>query len=84
MGKPYCKRVWLNHKPTRNSGSVVAYCGPNSWNPSTEEDCLLEVSDCAGKITLHRTNIDSTNDFIRKIRALAKVANDFANFLENR
>ena len=78
--KKYIKRKWLNRKGSASTGSAVAYAGPSPWNKK-EDSIFFEVSDCHCSVRLHKTTEDSMQDFIKKIRNLAKTANDFADFL---
>ena len=44
---------------------------------------LFEVADCHSKVRLHRSYGDSLEEFIAKIRTLAREADKFADFLES-
>jgi len=78
----YSKRKWLNHNDSPLTSSVVAYHGISQWTED-KDITFFEVSDCINKIRLHKTNIDSMSDFIKKLRILSTEANKFANWLEN-
>jgi hypothetical protein len=75
----YVRRHWLNHKESPSTGSVVVYHGPGRWE---DVDTFIEIADCHSKVQLHLTKLDTTKDFILKLRLLAKTANDFADWLE--
>ena len=80
--KTYQDRVWLNKHGNPSSGSVMAYHGPAPWDRKKTMS-VLEVSDCHGKIRLHRSEMDSNNDFVRKLRKLAKVISKFADMIDS-
>lgn len=79
--KTYSKRKWLNKSGSPSTGSAVAYYGPMPWGKKKQSYLYFEVSDCHNSIRLHQTEIEKRSDFIRKLRTLAKMANDFADFL---
>ena len=81
----YVKRQWLNDENSASSGSVVAYSGP-AWRTGIDADetwHYFEVADCHSKIRLHKSDIESLNHFINKLKKLAKAAEEFAAFLES-
>ena len=77
--KDYSKRQWLNVNGHPSTGAVVAYHGRSPWIQGKKRDMLtmLEVSDCHSKVRLHRTDIDSMEDFIVKMEKLRDVVDDF-------
>ncbi len=82
----YQKRIWLNDDSSSFTGSVVAYHGRSEWGDKKSANItFFEVADCHNKIRLHNTDRDKKDkDFIIKLRKLANVANDFADFLEDK
>lgn len=80
--KTYSKRKWLNKAGSPSTGSAVAYYGPMPWGKKKEPYLYFEVSDCHNSVRLHQTENEPRNAFIRKMRKLAKMANEFADFLE--
>lgn len=80
--KTYSKRKWLNKSSSASTGAAVAFHGQMPWGKKGQKFTYFEVSDCHNSIRLHQTEVESRDDFIRKMRKLAKMANDFANFLE--
>lgn len=83
MSKRYNKRQWLNGLESESTGSVVAFHGEVERHPGKKQRVsLLEIADCQGKICLHDKSCEKPQKFIKKLRLLAKVANDFADFLE--
>jgi hypothetical protein len=81
----YSRREWLNPTESEATGSVVAFDGFTRRRNSEDlqRTTFLEVSDCAGKVSLHRLSPDGTQAFIRKMRLLAEVVTEFADCLEN-
>lgn len=80
----YCRRVWLNGEDSEATGSVVAFDGVvERWRDRIEPATFLEVADCSGKVSLHRMPSDDMAEFVAKLRLLASVAEDFADFLED-
>lgn len=77
----YNDRQWLNSDKSPSTGSVVAYDGPSNWDEG-ERTVFFEVSDCHVKARLHKSKLDTTDDFISKMRKLAEAANRFADHLE--
>lgn len=85
MTTRYNRRTWLNPTTSEATGSVVAFDGDvrRRAGADLESVSLLEIADCHTKIGLHRLPDDSVQDFIRKLRLLAREVNLFADFLEN-
>jgi hypothetical protein len=82
----YCKRVWLNKPDCRATGSVVAYAGDNCWKDeegNLTKQYVLEISDCHGKIALHKSDRDTIPDFIEKLELLSDTINGFIRYLES-
>lgn len=82
--QPYSERVWLNKLGSSSTGSVVTYHGPSYW--STEECPLstrIEIADCHGKVRLHKTDADTMDEFINKLKLLSMVINNFIAHLED-
>lgn len=81
----YCKRVWLNPSDCNATGSVVAFDGTVEWRKGQiVEETSVEVADCSGKVSLHKSPSEDMSRFIQKLRLLARTVNDFADFLEGR
>ena len=80
----YNVRKWLNGSNSSSTGSVVAYCGPAPWKKAKGDMMLLEVSDCHNKVRLHKADKDSTAAFIKKLKRLRRVIDDFIIHLESR
>jgi hypothetical protein len=79
----YTDRVWLNPKDHEATGSVVAFHGETERHKGRKEvHSFLEVADCNGKVSLHKAYNDSMQDFVDKLRLLARVISRFADYLE--
>lgn len=72
----YSNRVWLNPHGHSSTGSVVAFHGEASW-------IFLEIADCRGKVRLHKTDNDTTEQFIEKMEALRNVIDEFIAHLRS-
>ncbi len=60
--------VRLNKEDSPSSSSIVCYHGDIKRHDSTNEECMfITISDCYGKIILHKTSYDTKEDFIEKI-----------------
>ena len=82
--KTFSKRVWLNRDESGSTGSVVAFCGDVKWKPGEPEIMtFLEVADCHCKARLHRTYLDSREDFIIKMQTLRDTVDEFIDFLKS-
>lgn len=85
--KTYSKRTWLNPITSPSTGSCVSYHGPANYcrggRDTVEIISFFEVSDCNGKVKVHRSDGDSLADFADKIRLLAEEAADFADFIDS-
>lgn len=79
--KLYSVKEWLSKEEGPSTGSVVAYCGPSPWDVDALA-MFLEVSDCHVKARLHKSNLDTNNDFSKKLRTLALVISNFADHID--
>ena len=70
--KTFKLRTWLNKKDSPNTGSLVIYDGESPWKQGKKKDnlCFIEFADCHGKIRLHKTDLDSSKDWIKKIEKI--------------
>lgn len=80
----YSVREWLNPLSSEATGSVVAFDGMVQRRQDTEPHrfTFLEVADCNGKVNLHKMPMDGSEAFVEKMRLLAKVVTEFADYLE--
>lgn len=87
MSSVYHVREWLNKEGVNATSQITAYCDESSYYSDkneiqTFEEKKLSISDCYQSIRIHQTPQMSDQDFINKIRLIAKVCDDFANYLE--
>lgn len=80
----YLERVWLNEPDCEATGSVVAFDGTVERNGRVSSVSFLEIADCQGKVSLHSVTGEDGKRFIRKMRLLATIANNFADALESK
>lgn len=63
----YSSRKWLNTKKSRSTGSVVCFDGMTEFAEGLDRDSFIEISDCRGKVKLHKGSEDSSAEFIHKL-----------------
>ena len=76
------KRVWLNGKKSPSTGNAVAFAGKTNWKGKVYDNIFLSVSDCSVSVRLHKTDEDSRKDFVKKMRKLRNLIDDFIVHLE--
>ena len=76
------KRIWLNTKKSTSTGNAVAFSGKTKWKGKVYKNIFFQVSDCNVSARLHKTDEDSTYDFILKLKKLRKFLDEFINYLE--
>lgn len=79
----YNKRTWLNPDNSPSLGSIVAYDGREMWKGKMFGDCFLAISDCHVTAKLHKTEDDSFEDFLNKMKLLHEEIGQFIQHLEN-
>ncbi|MEG1009360.1 MAG: hypothetical protein RSE41_01135 [Clostridia bacterium] len=79
----YNKRIWLNKLSSPSTGNVVAFDGFITYKEKNIRNTFLSVSDCNNSVRLHKTEDDTLEDFIDKIKLLRDELNLFINHLEN-
>lgn len=79
----YNKRTWLNKEDSPSIGSVVAFDGETLWRGEIYRNIFLSVSDCAVSARLHKTENDTVEDFINKLKLLRNEIECFTKHLEN-
>lgn len=79
--KNFCLRKFLNIASSDFTGSVVAFHGKGRWQ-SDEVITFLEIADCHNKVRLHNSNTETIAVFVRKLKLLRTVLNQFINYLE--
>lgn len=78
----YNKRVWLNKDNSSSTGNVVAFDGEVTWKDEKIRSVFLSVSDCSVSARLHKTDDDTIDDFIDKMKLLKNEIELFINHLE--
>lgn len=83
MEKPlYNKRTWLNKEDSPSTGNIVAFDGVVTWHNEKIRSVFLSVSDCSVSARLHKTDDDTINDFIDKMKLLESEVSEFIKHLE--
>jgi hypothetical protein len=78
----YNKRLWLNKDNSPSTGNVVAFDGEVTWKDEKIRSVFLSVSDCSVSARLHKTDDDTIEDFIDKMKLLKDEIELFINHLE--
>lgn len=78
----YSNKTWLT-KNNYFTSSVVAFFGPSPWNEeeANRKVMFLEISDCHGKIKLHKGEKETIKHFITKLEKLRNEIDKFISFL---
>ena len=79
----YNKRTWLNKDTSPSMGSVVAFDDRELWKGKMFGETFLSIGDCHYRIKLHKTEDDSIEDFIDKMKILKEEIELFIKYLEN-
>ena len=79
----YCKRTWLNKDNSPSLGNVVAFNGEALWEGKKIDDTFLSISDCFQVVKLQRTEDDTHEEFIDKMKLLRNEIDKFIIHLEN-
>jgi len=78
----YNRRTWLNKEDSPSIGNVVAFEGEVLWKGEKIKSAFLSVSDCNVSARLHKTDEDTIEDFIDKMKLLKNEIELFINYLE--
>lgn len=78
----YNKRTWLNKEDSPSTGNVVAYDGYYEHDGKKYRNLFLSVSDCYNAARLHKTEDDTVDDFILKMKTLRDNIDEFIEYLE--
>lgn len=78
----YNKRTWLNPDNSPSMGSVVAFDNRALWNGKMFGDVFLSIGDCHSRVKLHKTEDDTDEDFLNKMKLLYKEIGLFIEHLE--
>lgn len=81
--KKYSKRTWLNKDGSPSIGNVVAFDGETTWKGEKYRNTFLSISDCAVSARLHKTDDDTIDDFIDKMKLLRSEIDEFIEYLES-
>lgn len=77
----YKSQTWLNPITSSSTGSVVCYDGTyKDPDGSCWGSTFIQIADCSQKIKLHKTDYDSMEDFIAKLKLLR---GDISKFIEH-
>jgi hypothetical protein len=79
--KSYTTRKWLNKLSSPSTGSICCYYGPSAWDAS-KTDMFLEVADCHNSARLHKTELESKDDFVEKLKLLRSELDNYIKYLE--
>lgn len=78
----YKKQVWLNKETSPSTGNVVAYDGVCAYKDEHFRRTFLSVSDCYGTVRLHKSDDDTIEDFIDKMKSLRECVDEFISYLD--
>lgn len=76
------KRIWLGSKNNAGTGNAVAFAGKRVWHGKEYKDLFLSIADCSVSVRLHMMQGDTKKDFIKKLKRLRRLVNEFINYLE--
>ena len=79
----YSSRKGLNPKKSRSTGSVVCFDGMTESAEGLDRDSFIEISDCRGKVKLHKSSEDSPGAFILKLTLLRDEIDRFIDHLRD-
>ena len=77
----YNERVWLNDERLASTGNIIAFKGKTTWNNKIREETFLQLSDCSVSARLHKTEDETTKQFIDKMKLLRNTVDRFINYL---
>lgn len=81
--KNFKLQEFLNPDDHPSSGFVVCYHGKSPWTKLKKRKyTYLRIGDCHQTVNLHKTDQDSTEDFIKKLKLLVSTINKFIAYLE--
>lgn len=84
----YYKKLTELNGQTPSTGDVICYDGVIIDNEAKEGECRhypsqsITISDCHGRVRLHRGRYDSDADWCRKVKKLHDAIGDYLNHLE--
>lgn len=80
----YNRRIWLNSENSRSTGSVVCFDGQTEFSEGVDRDSFIEISDCHGKVRLHKASDDNVAEFIQKLSVMRNEIDCFINHLKTK
>lgn len=80
----YNTRTWLNDSDSHYTGSIVCAHFEDLKNRGKymDEYIFAEISDCSGKVRIHKDMNHSTKDFIDKLKLIQSELQKFIDHLE--
>ena len=86
----YHKREWLNPEGLFATSQITAFHGNHPYKEDSGSDLKdnvltqLIISDCHNSIHIHRAGCETSEMFTEKLRLIARVCGEFADYLENK
>lgn len=81
------KRVWLNPDSSSSTGSIVCFSGLANWTEAGSDkpakSRFVEIADCHKKVRIHQGEMDSLEEFIKKIELMKHMLTEFQMILES-
>lgn len=80
----YNKRRWLNMESSHYTGSLVCFDGIEVINQGKNlgRYTFVEISDCHGKVRIHKDSNHSMEEFTKKLKLLEDQLRNFREYLE--
>ena len=84
----YHKREWLNPEGFFATSQITAFHGNRPYKEDSSSDLKdnvmteLIISDCHNTIYIHRAACETSDMYIEKLRLIARVCSEFADYLE--
>lgn len=78
----YNKRTWLNGENIPSTSNIVAFDGMCERRGNMYRNTFLSVSDCNVSARLHKSDDETMDDFINKMRILKSEVESFIEHLE--
>lgn len=82
MPETYTSRTFLGKEGTASTSNVVFYSGPPAWKSDNPEQHVqfVSISDCHQSVRLHRTDQESMEDWLNKLRVLRAQLDAYITF----
>lgn len=78
------KTVYLCSETSPSTSTVTVFDGVVGHKDKTSHTTFIEVASCLAKAKMFKYDNDSWEDFVSKLRNLADVANEFADYCEEK